>query len=175
MALSAEVPVLETERLRLRGFRPEDIDDYAALNADIRVQRTISDGAVWDRSRSWRHLAFVMGHWDLAGIGSWAVETKAGDFIGKIGFWCPEGWPDLELAWTLVYKSWGNGYATEGARAALRFGFEEAKRNRIISLIRPDNQRSLRVADRLGERPEGTVELAGLDYLTYSIYRSSPF
>ena len=52
MALAEEVPVLETKRLRLRGFRPSDLDDYAAMSADIRVQRTIGDGAVWDRSRS---------------------------------------------------------------------------------------------------------------------------
>ncbi|MEO6192011.1 MAG: GNAT family N-acetyltransferase [Thermoanaerobaculia bacterium] len=172
MARHGEVPVLETERLRLRGFRPADLDEYAAIHADIRVQASMSDGAVWDRGRSWRHLAFVMGHWDLAGVGLWAVETKAGDFVGKIGFWCPEGWPGLELAWALAYRSWGKGYATEGARAALRFAFEEAGQDRIISLIRPGNERSVRVAERLGECREGMAQVFGLDYMKYGIDRS---
>jgi RimJ/RimL family protein N-acetyltransferase len=168
------IPTLETSRLWLRPFRKTDIDDYAALHADPEVQRNISDGTVWDRGRSWRHLAFLIGHWHLGGAGTWAVEDKAtGAFVGKIGFSCPEGWPGFELAWALARRFWGRGYATEGARAALAFAFEELGQEHVISLIRPINAASIRVAERLGERLEERSERNGVEYLTYGIDRSS--
>src|SRR5215468_10618156 len=96
-----EIPTLLTERLRLRPFRRSDLDDYAALNADPEVVRHLG-GETWDRGRSWRHLAFLIGHWQLGGSGMWALELKeTGTFIGMVGFAEPEGWPGFELAWTL--------------------------------------------------------------------------
>ena len=119
---SPDVPVLETERLRLRAFRRSDFEDYAALKADPEVQRYLSES--WDRGRSWRHLAFLVGHWQLGGAGIWAVEQReTGAFLGIVGFCEPEGWPGFELAWTLARRWWGMGYATEGARAALDHAF----------------------------------------------------
>lgn len=86
----------------------------------------------------------------------WAVEDRAtGAFVGKIGFAEPEGWPGFELAWTLARRWWGFGYATEGARAALAYAFGTLKKDRVISLIRPENLASIRVAERLGERMQG--------------------
>jgi RimJ/RimL family protein N-acetyltransferase len=168
-----DIPTLETKRLKLRPFRRSDIDDYAALNADPEVQRYIG-GVVWDRGRSWRHLAFLIGHWHLGGAGTWAVEGRAtGELAGKIGFSCPDGWPGFELAWMLARRYWGRGYATEGARAALGFAFEDLCQEHVISLIRPINGASIRVAERLGERLEGTSVVAGVEYLTYGIDRSS--
>ena len=78
------IPTLETERLRLRSLRGSDLDDYAALYADPEVVRHLGGGGQpWDRGRAWRHLAFVRGHWLLAGTGSWAVElTESGAFLG---------------------------------------------------------------------------------------------
>jgi RimJ/RimL family protein N-acetyltransferase len=167
------IPTLETPRLKLREFRKSDLDAYAALNADPDVQRYIG-GEVWDRGRSWRHLAFLMGHWDLAGVGTWAVEDRAtGELAGKIGFSCPAGWPGFELAWMLACRYWGRGYATEGARAALAFAFAKSGQEHVISLIRPINQASIRVAERLGERLEGMSVVAGVEYLTYGIDRSN--
>lgn len=169
-----DIPTLETERLKLRPFQRSDIDAYAALNADPEVQRYISDGTVWDRGRSWRHLAFLIGHWHLGGAGTWAVEDRAtGELAGKIGFSCPDGWPGFELAWMLARRYWGRGYATEGGRAALGFAFEDLGQDHVISLIRPINGASIRVAERLGERLEGRSLIAGVEYLTYGIDRSS--
>src|SRR5215210_4977426 len=92
------IPTLETERLRLRSFRESDVDDYAALNADPEVM--LHMGGPWDRGRSWRHMAFLLGHWRLAGAGMWALAQKeTGAFLGVAGFAEPEGWPGLELAW----------------------------------------------------------------------------
>jgi RimJ/RimL family protein N-acetyltransferase len=168
-----DIPTLETERLRLRPFRASDVEAYADLNADPEVMRHLGS-ATWDRGRSWRHLAFLVGHWQLGGTGMWAVEIKeTGAFAGIIGFCEPDGWPGFELAWTLARSCWGHGYATEGGLAALAYAFEVLKKDRVISLIDPENQASIRVAERLGETLQGRVDLAGREMLCYGIDRES--
>jgi RimJ/RimL family protein N-acetyltransferase len=171
-----EIPILETQRLRLRPFRASDIDDYARLHADPEVVRYLSSGQTpWDRARSWRHLAFLVGHWHLKGAGMWAVEHReTGAFLGMAGFAAPEGWPGFELAWTLARKEWGNGYATEAARAALAHAFSTLRMDRVISLIHPENQASIRVAERLGERLQGRIHHSGLEMLCYGLDREDP-
>jgi len=165
------IPTLETERLWLRAFRRSDIDDYAALNADPEVMRHV--GGTWDRSRSWRHLAFLIGHWPLGGAGMWALEQKeTGAFVGIVGFAEPEGWPGFELAVKLARRWWGHGYATEAARAALTFAFTVLQKERVISLVRPENGASIRLVERLGERLEGRTVLAGTEYLVFGIGRA---
>ncbi len=170
-----EIPTLETERLWLRPLRVTDFDDYAALYEDPEVLRYLGGGPdPWDRGRSWRHMAFVVGHWHLRGAGLWAVERKeTGAFLGMIGFAAPEGWPGFELAWTLARRWWGNGYATEGARAALAYAFTILKMDRVISLIYPENQASIRVAERIGERPQGRIHHFGREMLCYGIDRET--
>jgi RimJ/RimL family protein N-acetyltransferase len=170
-----EIPTLETRRLRLRPFRTSDIDDYAALHADPEVLRYLSSGQEpWDRGRSWRHLAFVIGHWQLRGAGMWAVEhQETGAFLGMVGFAAPEGWPGFELAWTLARHGWGNGYATEAARAALAYAFSTLKMDRVISLIYPKNRASIRVAERIGERLQGSINHFGREMLCYGLDRET--
>ncbi|HBL31859.1 MAG TPA: GNAT family N-acetyltransferase, partial [Acidobacteria bacterium] len=99
-----EIPTLETERLFLRPLRRADLDEYVALNQDPEVVRYLGAGLeVWDRGRAWRHLAFLQGHWQLAGTGMWALELKeTGSFVGVVGFSEPEGWPGFELAGKLA-------------------------------------------------------------------------
>jgi len=168
-----KIPMLVTERLRLRAFRKSDLDDYAALHADPEVLRYLFGGAQpWDKGRSWRHLAFLLGHWQLGGTGMWAVEHRGTDaFLGMIGFAEPEGWPGFELAWTLARRWWGNGYATEGARAALAYAFDTLGRNRVISLIHPQNLASIRVAERIGQSLQGRVDVLGREMLCYATDR----
>lgn len=171
-----EIPTLTTERLRLRALRETDLDDYAALKADPEVLRYLAGAGSepWDRGRSWRHLAFLVGHWQLAGAGMWAVEAKeSGTFLGVVGFSEPAGWPACELGWTLVRRFWGHGYATEGARAALAQAFTGWKKDRVISLIHPENRASLRVARRLGERLQGRTDHCGQEMLCFGIDRQS--
>lgn len=172
--MSFGIPTLETERLRLRPLRRSDLDDYAALYADREVLRYLGGGPEpWDRRRSWRHMAFLLGHWRLAGSGSWAAERKGtGTFVGVIGFAEPEGWPGLELAWTLARRWWGNGYATEGARAALAHAFTVWRKEHVISLIHPENRASIRVAERIGETLQGSILHLGRQMLCFGIRRS---
>lgn len=169
-----EIPILVTERLRLRAFQKSDIEDYAALNADPEVLRYIGEGEPWDRGRSWRHQAFLMGHWQLGGAGMWAMEQReTGAFLGMVGFAAPEGWPGFELAWTLMRRWWGRGYATEGAREALAYAFTALQKERVISLIHPENRSSIRVAERIGERLQERILHLGRERLCYGIDRET--
>ena len=163
---------LETGRLILRMLRDSDIDAYAEMVGDAEVMRYIGDGRPLDRSMAWRNMATMAGHWSLRGYGLWAAEERhSGLLVGRIGFWNPEGWPGFEVGWMLRRSFWGKGYATEGARAALRYAFTEWEQPQVISLIRPENAASIRVAERLGERLVESIDLKGQTALVYRITR----
>ena len=163
--------VMETERLVLRMFRESDTDAYAEMVADPEVMRFLG-GKPLPRAEAWRNMAMLLGHWHLRGYGFWAVEEKAsGDLVGRVGCWQPEGWPGLEVGWTLRRRSWGRGYATEAARASINYAFDELGQMRVISLIDPNNVNSIRVAERLGEKPEGEWEIAGTKVTIYAVGR----
>jgi RimJ/RimL family protein N-acetyltransferase len=163
---------LQTDRLTLRLFRESDLDDYAAMCADPEVMRYLGEGKTFSRAEAWRSMAAVMGHWHFRGYGLWAVEERvSGELVGRVGCWFPEGWPDFEVGWMLRRQSWGQGYATEAARVCLEYAFRRLQRDRVISLIQPGNAASIRVAERLGERQEGTAEVMGRDCLVYAIRR----
>ncbi len=164
---------LETERLRLRMWREEDFEAYAQMCADPEVMRFLG-GKPFTRAEAWRHLAFLVGHWQLRGYGHWAVEEKAsGRVIGRVGVQDPEGWPGFEIGWAFARASWGRGYATEGAQKALEYAFTELGRAHVISLIHRDNKASIKVAERLGEKVEGATEVFGIDVLIYGISRAT--
>lgn len=162
---------LETDRLLLRMWRNEDFEPYAKMCEDEDIMRYIG-GKPLSRLEAWRHFAYLIGHWHLRGYGHWAVEEKATrKFIGRIGFLNPEGWPAFEIGWTLGKESWGKGYATEGAHRALQYAFNDLDKKHVISLIHPENRASIRVAERLGEKPEGTAEVLGIPVIIYGIDR----
>jgi RimJ/RimL family protein N-acetyltransferase len=167
------IPTLETERLLLRQFHEDDFEALAAIHADPEVMKYLGDGRPKSRAETWLMMASYLGHWELRGYGLWAVEEKSTRrFIGRIGLLNPEGWPGLEIAWTLARDRWGNGFATEGAKASLDYAFSVLKRDHVISLIHPDNQNSIRVARRVGEKLEGQAPLMGVMRSIYGIRRS---
>jgi RimJ/RimL family protein N-acetyltransferase len=162
------IPTLRTERLLLRPFRGDDVDAYAAMCADPLIMRNLGEGRTLSRAETWRQVAFFLGHWHLRGHGMWAVEEReSGDLVGRVGFLEPEGWPGFELGWALRSDRWGRGYATEAARTALEFARTQLGRSGVISLIYPDNQPSIRVAERLGETLQRETELFGRRVLVY--------
>jgi RimJ/RimL family protein N-acetyltransferase len=166
------IPELDTDRLRLRGLRGEDLDAYAGMYADPEVMRYLEDGRPLDRAAAWRSMAAHLGHWLLRGYGQWAlIERASGEFVGRAGLWRPEGWPGLEVGWVLARPHWGHGYAAEAARAAISYAFDQLDAAHVISLIRPENGASIRLAERLGETYERTVELLGSRAHVYGIRR----
>jgi len=160
-----EIPVVQTERLLLRDWKDTDLNPLAQMMANPEVARFI--GGVQPRSSVWRTVAMYAGLWTLCGFGFWVVERRLdGVFLGRVGFWKPESWPGVELAWSLDRPYWGHGYATEAARAALNYGSQSILVPQFVSLIHPDNAPSQRVAHRLGETKgaQTTVELYGQSF-----------
>jgi RimJ/RimL family protein N-acetyltransferase len=158
--------VLVTPRVRLRRWRPEDREPFAALNADPLVMEHFL--SVLSREESDAAADRIEAHFERHGFGLWAAEFQ-GTFIGSIGLAVPRFeasfTPCVEIEWFLARPWWGQGLATEGARAVLIYGFETLGLNEIVAFTVPANVRSRRVMERLGmsyaqdfehpSRPEG--------------------
>lgn len=150
---------IETERLILRDIDPErDFEAWARTMADERTVR-FTEGRVLDRVRAWRHMAALMGHWQIRGYGFFSVEEKeTGEWVGRVGPWYPEGWPAPEIGWTIAPDHWGKGYATEAARASLDYVFNTLGWPRVIHVILKGNDRSIAVAEKIGSSLIGTQQ-----------------
>ena len=161
----------ETARLRLRLFAERDLDALAAIYGDPAQMRHIGEGKAISRAETWRAISGSLGHWALRGYGMWAIELKTtGEFVGRAGFIDPEGWPEFELGWQVAREHWGHGYAPEAAAFALDFARARLGRRRVVSLIRPDNAPSIRVAEKIGMAPDGRIELLGGPVIRYAAH-----
>jgi RimJ/RimL family protein N-acetyltransferase len=150
-------PTLETPRLILRGWRPEDFEPYAAMLADGETARFITlQGRALTAAEAWNETVWLIGHWQLLGYGMFVVEERGtGAFLGRAGPLHPPAWPDFEIAWALAPHARGKGYAAEAARATIDWSFAALGRERVVSIIDPRNLASIRVAERLGHRRTG--------------------
>jgi len=155
---AGDVPVVETQRLRLRCHRLEDFANCASMWGDALVTRHIG-GKPLTREESWARLLRYVGHWALLGFGLWAVEEReSGDYVGDIGFanFQREIQPQLpdvpEMGWVLAPRAHGKGYATEAVRAAAGWGDTRFSGSQTFCLIHPENTASLRVAEKCGFR-----------------------
>jgi RimJ/RimL family protein N-acetyltransferase len=103
-----------------------------------------------------KNTADMLRQWELRGYGMWSVVEKAtGQVIGCVGFYHPQReWPGVDLGWAIHRSRWGNGVATEAASAALRWIWDHTAVDRVVSLIGPDDLRSIRIATKIGERFE---------------------
>ncbi len=142
-----------TARLQLRAWRDEDLEPYAALNADPRVRQFFPSVPTYRESAE--SMQYIRDHFQRRGFGLWAVEVIGGTpFIGFIGLSVPSFnapfMPCVELGYRLAFEHWGHGYATEGSRAALAFGFTTVGLDEIVAMTAVGNERSRRVMERLG-------------------------
>lgn len=147
------LPVLTTDRLRLRPWEDRDLAPFAAMNADPRVMEFFP--ATLDRAESDALARRIVDGFVQRGYGLWAVEVPGvADFIGFIGLSVPRFeahfTPCVEIGWRLAASYWGQGYAAEGAQVALAFGFLDGGMEEIVSFTAASNQRSRRLMERLG-------------------------
>jgi RimJ/RimL family protein N-acetyltransferase len=170
-----EIPTLDTARLRLRAFAAGDLDAYAAMQANPEVMRWLVTGRTATRTEVWRTMATYIGAWALLGYGMWACEIRdSGAFVGAVGIFRPLDWPEPEISYSLDRAFWGRGFATEAAAAARDWLFQHLPVPRAASFIRPENQASKRVAERLGAVCEGTCELRGVTFEHWVHRRREP-
>jgi RimJ/RimL family protein N-acetyltransferase len=153
-ASGEDLVTLDTPRLILRQWQPTDLDRYVKLFADREVARYIFRGQPAQREQVSKMSGNYLRQWHDLGLGPFAAMDKAtGAWIGQIGLNHLAYWPGpakVEVGWELHQRWWGRGLATEGGRAALRFGFEERGLQRIISTAAPDNHASRHVMEKLG-------------------------
>lgn len=166
-----DIPVLETERLRLTALGENHFDAYAAMLADPENTRWVGSGEPLDRINAWRSMAMLIGHWQLRGFGMWAVERRSdGAFLGRVGLMRPEGWPDIELGWMLCREHRHHGYATEAGQAVLEFAWRNLHLPRVISMVREGNEASDHVAQRLGGEHIDDIDFLGSPTHVFAYY-----
>ena len=148
---------IETERLVLRDWNEEDLEPFALLNSDRETMRHFP--STLSRAESDAMVQRIRTHIEARGYGLWAVAMRdSGKFIGFTGLMTPSFeasfMPCVEIGWRFARHAWGEGYATEAARAALTFGFEILSLEEIVSFTASCNTRSIRVMQRLGMRTD---------------------
>ena len=161
---------IDTARLRLRPFEAEDLDDLAAMWSDPEVGPWIG-GAHTERRRSVDTLVAHLDHQRRHGYAFWAVEEReTGRLVGEIGLMLFEGCgPEIETGWCIARDAWGKGYAQEAARRWLEIGFGDLGFDRIVAVVLPANERSIRVCESLGMRPAGTRHAYGREHLLFEL------
>ena len=143
------LPVITTERLRLRAPKADDLD---ATIAFLMSERASGIGGPHSLGAAWRVFATICGHWQVCGYGLFVVTRKGDDTpLAIVGPWTPGDWPETEVGWSVIDPAIeGTGIATEAAQAVIRFAFHELGWDTIVHYIREGNTRSIRLAEKLG-------------------------
>ena len=157
---------IQTKRLVLRSWQEEDYEPFARLNADPRVMRYFPKMLTLQESNSFAQDKAE--HIQKYGWGLWAVALVSTDeFIGFIGLNEERDLfetPVIEIGWRLAFEYWGRGYATEGAKAALEYGFKTLGLNEIFSWTTEENMRSRAVMERIGMHRDSKFDHPRLPY-----------
>lgn len=167
-ALSALVPVLDTDRLRLRAPRLADFPAYAGITCSPRGQWLGTD---MTRDAAWYDFAAMTAGWLLRGHGLWAVETRANAaLMGFVVLGFEPGDTEPELGYMFTGAGEGHGFAQEAAEAARAYAFDTLRLPGLVSYIFAENRRSVALAERLGARLDGTLACDG-DAAPSLVYR----
>jgi [ribosomal protein S5]-alanine N-acetyltransferase len=163
--------ILETERLLLRTFTPEDAPLIYNLNLDPEVIRYTLD-PIKDIKHAREVLEkIILPQYALYNHGRWAVITKKDkEFIGWSGLKARPELNEIDLGYRFIKSAWGKGYATESAYACIKYGFEKLNLPRIIGRALPGNLASMRVLEKCGMKYVGEQTVEGLLHETYEIY-----
>lgn len=154
--------MIETQRLRLRPWRSDDRDAFAALLADPEVMADY--GGALDRAASDRKFDYYRAVFDQHGLCRWAVETRDGVVRGYVGVMPADSdhplGPHFDVGWRLMRSAWGHGYATEAARASLHDAFTRTDLSEIFAYTKPDHLRSQAVMSRLHLQRRSDLDFA---------------
>lgn len=166
-------PVIETERLLLRMFRAEDSETIYKLFNDADVQKHLSPANRRTREQIKVTLKNFVSRWDERGFGVWCVtEKKSAKVIGYCGFQLFDEMPEIEIIFAFLKNFWGKGFATEAAKACLRFWFEELTSDEIFAASSPKNIAALQVLEKIGMRYVEKSARYQMELVTYSISRN---
>ena len=149
--------LLETERLTLRRLSLADLDNMARINSDPAVMRYIGDGSVWTRAQSEARIRRILKVYEIyPGLGLWIGEEKSTRrFVGAYALIYIPKTVEVEIGYRLFKSAWGHGFATEGARAMVRYGIIELGLDRVVGLTHPANEPSKHVLIKSGLQPRG--------------------
>ncbi len=162
--------MIETERLLIRKFTLDDLDWFARMRGDAEVMRYVTGAQ--SREKVADRLQHYFSFYDEYGFGFWAVVHKADSQpAGWCGLHTLDGTPEIEVGYGFDKPYWGQGLATEAARAALRYGFERAGLERIVAVADPQNTGSWRVMEKLGMKFERLAHYYGGEVVYYAITR----
>ena len=146
--------------------RPQPADEAAIVG--FYTSGRSASGALSEQE-AWSRLAFTLGHWAIRGFGRFlGIEKSTGDAILHVGPHRPGGWPEPEIAWSImVDKAEGKGFAFEGAKAAIAHAFGGLGWKTAVSYIHRENARSLALAERLGATHDAAATSVADDHLVY--------
>jgi RimJ/RimL family protein N-acetyltransferase len=146
-------PFIETDRLIMREINMEqDFEHFVDLMSDAETVQYIG-GKTMDRAETWRSTSMLIGHMKVRGYGFMSViEKSTGQWVGRVGPWFPEGWPEPEIGWTIHRGHWRKGYAKEAGAACVDYVFNELGWNRVIHVIAEKNVASIKTAEAIGSQ-----------------------
>ena len=149
MTTTITIPTLQTENLVLRAPKPADLPAYTAFRSD--PEQTKYLGGPFNPSQAFDQLGEIAGHWQLRGFGRFIVADKQTDeALGVVGPYFPPDWPEREFAWSVFANAQGRSIAYEAVTAARRYAYDHLGWTTAISMIAHANERSIRLAQRLG-------------------------
>ncbi|XDA99149.1 GNAT family N-acetyltransferase [Sulfitobacter sp. LCG007] len=147
-ATAVHIPVLRTERLILRAPKLSDFEHWAAFFAS---ERSVHERGMMPRAQAWRIWSSDVAIWTLRGYGPFGVEDRTtGSYVGEVGIYEPDGYPEPELGWFVTPEAEGHGYAAEAARAVMHWAHDSLGWSRLVNIIDPANDRSIALGLRIG-------------------------
>jgi ribosomal-protein-alanine N-acetyltransferase len=166
------IPTLQTPRLFLRPWRLEDGEAWFNILQEEGILRYYPNQTPPPREKAEPYITHHLSHWQTRGYGHWAVVTREeGRVVGWSGLEYLHELEETEVAYLLSKRAWGRGYATEAARACVKFGFESVGLEKIIGLVHPENVGSVRVLEKCGLTLTGRITLWGMEMSRYRITR----
>lgn len=161
-----------TPRVALRRFTADDRPVFTRLYTDADVMRHIGDGVPFTPKQVAERWERLRAHYRRHGYGMWAaVDRQTNKVIGRAGLQHTSEVDEVEVGYALLPEYWGKGLATEIAGALVAYGFQKLNFPQIVAMVRPQNTTSIRVLEKIGMRPDRTLEVCHAPALLFAAER----